>query len=334
MELTNVTPRKKVPTEKVTMKRKRFTVGKISSLLWSIIRGVIIFGICYVILYPIFTKFCVSVMSESDLYDSTVKFIARSFTWTNYKMAFEGMDYVNTLLKTIALSAGVSILQLLSCMLTAYGFARFRFPGKNLLFGCVIFSLIVPPQIIMLPLFMFFRFFDVFGIISTTNGAPINLINTIWPYLIQAVTCTGFKNGLYIYMLRQFFKGMPKELEEAAFVDGSGRIRTFLQIMLPSAIPMMVTVFLFSFVWQWTDTFYTSLYTPNAPFLSSKLSGLSAAVYSQYESFGGNMNFISPAFSSMMNNTGVILTILPLLILYLFCQKYFVEGIERSGIVG
>lgn len=313
---------------------KKITMGKVSSFLWSMIRGVIVIGICYVILYPIFTKLCVSFMSESDLYDSTVKFIAKNFTLKNYNMAIEGMDYWSTFLKTMGLSAGVSALQLIACMLTAYGFARFQFPGKNLLFGCVIFTLIVPPQIIMLPMFMFFRFFDLFGIIEAVKGSSINLIGSVWPFLIQAVTCTGFKSGLYIYMLRQFFKGMPKELEEAAFVDGSGRFRTFIKIMLPSAVPMLVTVFLFSFVWQWTDSFYTSLYTPNAQLLSTKLSSLSTSVYNQYESFGGNLNFISPAFSSMMDNTGVLLTILPLLILYLFCQKYFVEGIERSGLVG
>lgn len=317
------------------LKRHReIRLNKVTAFLWSIVRGVIITGICFVILYPIITKFSVSIMSESDLYDSTVKFIAKEFTLNNYKMAIEGMDYWRTFLNTMLFSAGVSALQLIACMLTAYGFARFNFPGRKLLFGCVIFSLIVPPQIIMLPMFMFFRFFDIFGIAEMTTGKPINLIGTAVPFIIQAITCTGFKNGLYIYMLRQFFKGMPRELEEAAFVDGSGRIRTFIQIIVPSAVPMMVTVFLFGFVWQWTDSFYTSLYMPTAQVFSTQLSSLSRAVASQYESFGGSMTFISPAYNSMMNNTGVLLTIIPLLILYLFCQKYFVEGIERSGIVG
>jgi len=317
-----------------TQHHKKLTLAKTSRFLWGVIRGVIVFGICYVILYPIFAKLTVSVMSESDLYDSTVKYVARTFTWKNYQMAFIGMDYWFTLIRTTLTSSGISILQLFSCMLAAYGFARFKFPGKNILFGCVIFTLIVPPQIIMLPMFMFFRFFDVFGIIEMATGKPKNLIGTVWPFFIQAVTCTGFKNGLYIYMLRQFFKGLPKELEEAAFVDGSGRINTFMRIMLPSSIPMMVTVFLFGFVWQWTDVFYTSMYFPAAPLLSAKLGSLSLNVADQYESFGGSMSFVSPAYTSMMNNTGVILTIIPLLILYLFCQKYFVEGIERSGIVG
>jgi multiple sugar transport system permease protein len=135
-------------------------------------------------------------------------------------------------------------------------------------------------------------------------------------------------------MLRQFFKGMPKELEEAAFVDGCGKLRTFVQIMVPSAIPMMVTVFLFGFVWQWTDVFYTSLYLNKVKVMSTALNSLAVNAYQQYEGFGGSMNFISPGFVSMINHTGTILTIIPLIILYVFCQKSFVEGIERSGIVG
>lgn len=307
--------------------RRKITISRMERLALSIVRGVIIFGICFVILYPIYLKLSVSLMDERDLYDATVKYVPKNFTLDNYRKVMKGLDYWKSMLYTAALSAGVSLLQMTACMLTAYSFARFRFPGKKLLFGCVIFSLIVPPQIIMLPMFMKFRFFNVLG-------STLNLIDTPWPMLIQAVTCTGFKNGLYIYMLRQFFKGLPKELEEAAFVDGCGKFRTFVQIMVPSSLPMMVTVFLFGFVWQWTDSFYTNMYIPNASLLANKLNSLATVLNRQYADMGGNMNFVSPGFASQMNNTGSLLVILPLILLYLICQKYFVEGIERSGIVG
>lgn len=314
--------------------RKKFTWHRFGKGIVNIVKAVIIIGICFTILQPLFVKISVSFMNEKDLYDSSVKYIAKHFTLQNYKMAFDGMDYWKVLLRTTLLSGGISVIQLIACLLTAYGFARFRFPGKNLLFGCVIFTMIVPPQVIMLPLFMKYRFFDIFGIFKAVTGSSVNLIDTYWPFILQAMTCMGIKNGLYIYLLRQFFKGMPRELEEAAFVDGSGKLRTFVQIMLPSAIPMMVTVFLFGFVWQWTDSFYTSLYLNSTKVMSSSLSSLSVNVYSSYEGFGGSMNFISPGFVSMMNNTGTILAVAPLIILYLICQKHFVEGIERSGIVG
>lgn len=307
---------------------------KLGRFLLRIVRGTVIVGICFIILQPLFAKISISFMNEKDLYDSSVKYIAKHFTLNNYRLAISGMDYWTVLIRTIILSASISLIQLFACLLTAYGFARFRFPFKKLLFGCVILTLIVPPQVVMLPLFIRYRFFDIFGIFKLTTGGTVNLIDSYWPFFIQAFTCMGIRNGLYIYMLRQFFKGMPRELEEAAFVDGCGKLRTFIQIMLPSAVPMMVTVFLFGFVWQWTDSFYTSLYLNNTKVISSALGSLAVNVYKEYEGFGGSMNFISPGFVSMMNNTGTILSIIPLILLYLFCQKSFVEGIERSGIVG
>ncbi|MCR5558544.1 MAG: carbohydrate ABC transporter permease [Butyrivibrio sp.] len=312
----------------------KITLPKLGRVLWSIVRGVIIIGICFTILQPLFVKLSVSFMSERDLFDSSVKYIPKHFTLGNYKLAIKGMDYFGALFKTMLLSGGVAFLQLASCMLSAYGFARFRFPFKKLLFGCVILMLIVPPQIIMLPLFMRFRFFDIFGIFKTFTGAPVSLLDSYWPFLIQAATCTGFKNGLFIYMLRQFFKGMPRELEEAAFVDGCTKLGTFIKIIVPSAVPMMVTIFLFGFVWQWTDSFYTSLYLKSTNVIPVALDSLAASVYNEYSNFGGSMNFISPGYVSMMNNTGTVLSIIPLILLYLVCQRYFVEGIERSGIVG
>ncbi len=327
---------KKPPGKSGHLKKRhhRITRARIGAFLWSIIRGVIVMGICFIILKPVFIKVSISVMAEQDLYDSSIRYVAKHFTLDNYKIAFNSMNYISTAVKTVGLAGGVALLQLLACLLTAYGFARFRFPGKKLLFAFVIIMMIVPPQVIMLPLFLNFRFFDVLGLITAFTGKPANLIDTFWPFFIQAITCTGFKNGLYIYMLRQFFKGMPKELEEAAFVDGSGKLRTFVQVMLPSAVPMMVTVFLFGFVWQWTDSFYSSLYLNNVKIIPNALTSLLYNVAVQYESFGGDMNFISPGFSSMINNTGVVLTIVPLVALYVACQKSFIEGIERSGIVG
>lgn len=221
---------------------RHMTLARSQRLLWSIVRGVIIAGICFTILQPLLLKISVSFMQEKDLYDASVKYIAKHFTWNNYKLALSVMDYGWVFIRTLWLSAGVSLVQLAACLLTAYGFARFRFPFKKILFGCVIVTMIVPPQVIMLPLFMKYRFFDVFGMFKALTGSSVNLIDTYWPFFIQGMTTMGIRNGLYIYMLRQFFKGMPKELEEAAFVDGCGKLRTFVQIMVPSAIPMMVTV--------------------------------------------------------------------------------------------
>ncbi len=302
---------------------------------WSIVRGVIIAGICFLILYPTLVKLSVSFMPEKDIYDVTVRYVPKSPTFENYKTVYKAMKYPTAFLNTLKLCALTSIMQLISCTLIGYGFARFKFRGRNTLFALVILTMIVPPQTLMVPLFMHFRFFDFFGIISAiTGGRGINLLESYWPFILMSATGMGLKNGLYIYIMRQFFRNMPKELEEAAYVDGAGMLRTFVQIMLPSAVPGMVTIFLFSFVWQWTDTFFSNLFLQNTKVLASALSNVTFEITQDiYRETGVNVE-LSPAISSMYSNTASLIVILPLLILYLFAQKRFVESIERTGIVG
>jgi multiple sugar transport system permease protein len=226
-------------------------------------------------------------------------------------------------------------MQLISCTVIGYGFARFRFKGRGVLFALVILTMIVPPQTLMIPLFLHFRYFDVLGIISAITGQKgINLLESYWPFVLMSLTGMGLKNGLYIYIMRQFFRGMPKELEEAAYVDGAGMLRTFGQIMLPSAVPAMVTVFMFSFVWQWTDTFYSSLFLMRTDVLAKTAANVSNQIMKDLSADIGVDIYLSPAISSMYTNTGSLLVVLPLLILYLFAQKLFVESVERTGIVG
>lgn len=315
--------------------RRQVILSKIARVGWSVVRAVLVIGICFIILQPWISKFCISIMDEQDIYDITVRYVPKHFTFNNYKMAWGGMEYPKSFFNSLKLSLMCGILQLLSCTVIAYGFARFNFPFKNFIFALVILTLLVPPQTIMIPLFLHFRFFDIFGIISSIKGDSISLLDSYWPFILMSMTGMGLRNGLYIYVLRQHFRGMPKDLEDAAYVDGSGFFRTFLTIMLPSAVPMMVTVFLFSFVWQWTDTFYTTLFLKQLKVLPSALSSLAQNLSAQYFGAGlGQMNFISPGFYSLINNTGSILVILPLLLVYLFGQKYFVQSIERSGLVG
>lgn len=316
--------------------RSYFKINRIRNILWKFIRAILIIGICFVILYPLIIKFTVSIMEEKDLYDITVRYIPKNFTLKNYLTVWTHMEYPKAFWNSFKLSLSTSIMQLISCTLIGYGFARFQFPLKKWLFGLLMLTLIVPPQTIMVPLFLHFRYFDVLGMFSTITGNKINILDTYWPFVLLSATGMGLKNGLYVYIMRQYFRGAPKELEEAAYVDGAGAFRTFYKIMLPGAIPMMVTVFLFSFVWQWTDTFYTSLFLPKLHVLPTALLGLANTVANRYSSklFDSTMVYLSPAYTSMLNNTASILAIIPLAIIYVFAQRYFVESIERSGITG
>ena len=157
----------------------------------------------------------------------------------------------------------------------------------------------------------------------TANG--LTLTNTYWPLIIMSLCGLAFKNGLYIFMLRQFFRGVPDELEESAYIDGSGPFRTFLTIILPLSVPMMITVFLFAFSWQWTDDFYTGLFfTTTKTVLMPKIVGIPSSLTNDYA--GQNLYY------SAIRNTCGIMIIAPLIVMYLFCQRFLVQGIERSGL--
>ncbi|MEC0369177.1 carbohydrate ABC transporter permease [Paenibacillus chibensis] len=293
--------------------------------LWIVVRTVLIAGFCFIILFPLFLRLSVAFRSKVDIYDPTVLWIPRHFTFDNIKIAMEATHYFSALLNTFLISAGTTVVQLASCALAAYAFARLKFKGSGLLFGLVIFTIVVPPQTIMIPLYLTYRYFDLFGLIKLFTGkSSLNLIDTFWPFLISSSTAMGLKNGLYIYIFRQFFRGIPKEIEESAFVDGAGVLKTFYRIMLPNAVPAIVTVVLFSFVWQWNDSYYVSLFLSKVKVLSTQLMDMGSAL-------GKEPDLV---YQSMLLNTGVLLLTAPLIILYLFVQRYFVESVERTGIVG
>lgn len=316
----------KSPTEYANFISYKFNPQeKAKYWLWIVVRTVLITGFCFIILFPLFLRFSVAFRSKTDIYDPTVLWIPKHFTLDNLKIAIGATDYWSSLLNTFLISSGTTLIQLASCALAAYAFARLKFRGSGLLFGLVIFTIVVPPQTIMIPLYLTYRYFDLFGIVKVLTGkSSINLIDTFWPFLISSATAMGLKNGLYIYIFRQFFRGIPKEIEEASLVDGSGVFKTFYRIMLPNAVPAIVTVVLFSFVWQWNDSYYVSLFLSKVKVLSTQLMDMGMAL-------GKEPDLV---YQSMLLNTGVLLLMGPLIILYLFVQRYFVESVERTGIVG
>ena len=256
-------------------------------------------------------------------------------------------------LNTLLISLISALLQTFVCCLVAYGLAKFRFRGNSIVMLLVILTMVVPHQTLQLSMFMGFRYFDVLGILSfLSGGASIDILpesmsgindllasikiinlpdhglaltNTYWPLVILSSTGLAFKNGMYIFMLRQFFTGVPDALEESAYIDGSGVYRTFLTIILPLSIPMMVTVFLFAFCWQWMDDFYTELFfTTNKIVLMPDIVDIPKSLKTDYA--GQNMYYAA------IRNTCGIAIIMPLVVLYCFGQKFLVQGIERSGL--
>ena len=306
----------------------------------NVLRFILMLGVSYVIIYPFVTKIAGSFMSKEDVVDATVAIIPKHFTFDIYKYMVTENNYLEALLNTALLSLFCAILQTLIACLIGYGLAKFKFKGNKLLMGAVVLTMVIPHRTMRMSLIQHFTDFDFLkvnawgyrGIIDIIlDGAQLDLANTFWPLIILSIFGLAFKNGLYIYLMRQFFKGVPDELEESAYVDGSGTFRTFFSIIIPLSVPMMITIFLFSFSWQWTDNFYTQIFfmiSRNKMYLMPDL--LSKIPPSlTYENFAGKT-----LYENVVRNTAAIMIIFPLVIMYLFCQKYLVQGIERSGLVG
>lgn len=292
-------------------KARHLTPQAVTSLLWKLVRAVILLGLCYIILYPFFIKVVNAFKTYSDFIDPTVRFLPKTFTWGNVRHVVKEMSYWSALQNTLLISVALGALQTLVCAVVGYGFARFQFKGRNLCFFLVIFSLIVPSQTILLPLYLKFKAF--LGVFK--------LIGTAWPLVILSMTGLGIKNGLYIFMFRQFFRNMPKELEEASYLDGCGTLRTFTKIMLPAATAVMTTVFLLALAWQWTDTVFPPLFLDEVNILSKNVSALAQSAGKPIEV----ANYV---------NIGAVLAVLPIALIYIVLQKFFVESIDRAGIVG
>ncbi len=315
-------------SKKERLKLKYLNITFVATLVWKLFRFLLMMGVSYVIIYPFISKIASSFMSPEDFVDVTVKLIPKYPTLDTYKAIITDLKYFEALSNTFLLSVSSALIQTFICSVIGYGFAKFKFKGSGLLFGLVLFTMIVPHSTLQLALFMKFKQFDVYGLISIITGKTIDLTNTLWPLAVLSLAGLGFKNGLYIFMMRQFFKGVPDELEESAYIDGSGVFRTFIRIVLPLSIPMMITIFLFSFSWQWSDEFYTGLfYNKNKMYLLPHLVGqVPTSLDTAYA--GATM------YTAAIQNTIGLLIIIPIVIIYLFLQRYLVEGIERSGIVG
>ncbi|MEV5028871.1 carbohydrate ABC transporter permease [Paenibacillus sp. LPE1-1-1.1] len=313
--------------------------NKTIDTLYAIFRYALVIGISFIIIYPLLMKFSVAFKDKIDIYNPTIYMVPVNFTLDNIKIAMEILNYFPLIGNTLVFVIVTTLLTAASCALAGYGFARFSFPGSNVLFALVILTILVPTSTLMVPMYLHFRSFDILGLLHLFTGKEgVNLLNTYWPSIITSATAIGLKAGLFIYIFRQFFKGMPKEIEEAALIDGAGGVKTFLKIMLPNAVPPIITVVLFCFVWQYNDTFFTSLFMSESALMPIKISTLSAqanALIPGLIGVGSGANVkADPNHVAMIIDTGILLAIIPLIILYLVVQRYFVESVERSGIIG
>lgn len=276
----------------------------------------------FIYIYPILHMISSSMMSLDDLLDSSIKWIPSSLNFSNFLQAGQSMDFWNALWQSIVIAGLPTICNMISCSITGYALARFNFKGKTIVMGIIILTFVLPSQVTMIPTY--------------TLYSNLGLLNTLWSFILPALFAQGINAPIFILIFMNFFKQLPNVLIEAARIDGAGHIKSFFKVALPSAAPGFITVGLFSFVWYWNESYLTNLYVHGVYGASSWTSLVIqldnfASNYSSYQQTATNA---ATNLNESINMAGTLLSILPLLIMYFFLQKQFVESIDKSGITG
>ena len=278
----------------------------------------------FVFLYPFMHMVINSFKSYSDIINSTVKWIPKNFTLDSFKTAISVMRLGDTLPNSLIVTTLATLGHVISCAYIAYGFARYKFPLSGVFFAIVILSILMPIQVIIIPMYITYSTFGVIG--------------TYIPLIVPCFFGFGLKGGLFVFLYRQYFLGIPKSLEEAASIDGCGALKTFFKIALPSAGSTTIVCIVLSMVWHWNDYYEPSLYLKDygdmlLPQIVASLETLVQRLQMDIEAGGGD-SAEAAMFHSGVVMAGTCLSMVPPMIAYLLLQRKFIEGIERSGLTG
>ncbi|MCF7932723.1 MAG: carbohydrate ABC transporter permease [Acholeplasmataceae bacterium] len=288
----------------------RFTDG----ILFKTVIYALLIGIGFIYVYPLLHMLTVSLKDLQDLLSPTVYYLPTKIYLENFRQSYQVLRYFDTLGTSLLVTLVPAVMQTFVASLIGYGFARFRFPLKKTLFALVLATYIIPPQITMIPRFVLFN--------------DMGLLSSIWAIIVPASVGQGLNAAIFILIFYQFYKMIPKSLDEAAQIDGANHLYIYMKIAVPLSIPSFVTSFLFSFVWYWNETYISSL------FLGSSIQTLQlrllAFVSSYQDLFPGQANMINEG----IRMAATLLIILPMLIVYFILQRLFIEGIDKAGITG
>ena len=307
--------------------------NNIRQIFPAIMRYVFLIAFSYTLLYPFIYIIVNSLKGAVDYYDPAVVWIPKQITFSNFDLAIKTMDFWNALVSTFLNEIVAAFLEIASCAVAAYGLARFNFKGKFIFKIMMILSILVPTVMIIIPSYVNFRYMDFMGILKligslfNTEIRP-SIINTPLVFWLPSLLGVGLKGGLFIYIYSQFFKGLPKEFEEAAWLDGAGPWKTFLRVIIPASSNSIITVALFAIVWHWNDYYLAQMYLSSDFPVSVQLANITS-----------NSSFVSQTglgeilFGPMIM-AGSFLCVIPLVIFYLVMQKRFIASVATSGIVG
>lgn len=272
--------------------------------LVSIVRHVILITVALAFTIPFYWMVISALKPSEMVFSDPIQWWPDPVLWANFPEAanYPGFPFLKFLWNSIFYSGSVTIGTILSCAFVAYGFARLRFPGRDLLFSLTLATLMIPAIVTLIPTFLLFKTFGMIG-----SYAPL-----IVPRFLG--------DAFFIFMMRQFFKSLPEELADAARVDGASEFRIFWQIMLPLVQPALIVVGVFTFLWTWHDFFGPLIYLSDSNQFPLSL-GLFAFRAQRTTEWGLMM-------------AGSVLATLPLVIIFFVAQKYFIEGIKLTGVKG
>jgi len=285
---------------------------------------VLAFDLVFVFLFPFLFMIFTSLKTNADLNDVTVNWIPTTFNFKNYVMAYKLINYNEHIKNSLLITIGASIGHIISCSFIGYGFARYEFPLKNVLFVFVIVVLIVPIQTFIVPMYILF--------------SNMKWLNTYLPIIAPTFFGLGLKGALFIFIFRQFYLGLPKELEKAAKVDGCGFLRTYWNIVLPIARSALIVTLVLSIVWHWNDFYEPAIYVykPTLAVLPARLNSLVTFVNKPPEELMSDVEsgLDEDALNNAVLMAGTFIVILPVIISFIFLQRKFMQGIERTGLAG
>ena len=304
---------RKLTAAKYTILGKEINEG----LLFKAFMYITFISTSYIYLDPIFKMIANMFMSPEDLLNPTITWIPTAAYLGNLARAWDILHYPQAFTISLIVALSAAIFHCISCGFAGYAFAKLEFPFKKFAFVLLLVAFIVPQQVIVLP-----------TIIAYTN---LGLNNSIITLIIPSVLGFGVKGALFVIIFRQFFLTQPKELEEAARIDGASAIKFYVKIMLPLARPAILVVFLFSFVWTWNDTYLPRMFlSPDSSLLplASEMLNMNNVINNMLAE-----GQIAAHAAEAVKMAASFLAILPPLLFFMIFQKHFVESVERTGLV-
>lgn len=321
------------------MRLNKKIVEHSASFLYKVFRYALLIGISYVVLFPVIKMISSAFTPAQELYTEESGFLPSRATFENFKNSMFGknayFEFFKYTKNTATLALVSTLLQLFSCSLVGYGLGRYKFKGNGVVYACVLFTIILPVQTSIIPLFYEYRWFDFFGIgkiigLFTGETFTVSIFKNYLAFYVPALFGVGLNSGIYIFLFRQFFASMPRDLEEAARIDGCNPVTIYLRIMVPNIKPVVVTVALLSVIYYWNDSLLSGVFVlpnDNAETLMvalKELTGTRGLGYNQLDT----MRMQAERYAI------ILLSITPLMIFFLIGQKFFVECMDRSGSKG